>query len=470
MPTDRGARAGGLAVALADAVTPGSLWFGWSGKRAAETSAKATVVEKASVSYATIDLSDSQYRHYYVGFANGALWPLLHYRTGLLDYRRDDYEGYRAVNTEFADKLGPLLKRDDLIWIQDYQLLLMAAALRRRGVKNRIGFFLHIPFVPPAVLYVLPDAEEIVKAMAAADVIGFQTEGDRRNFLTSAAVILGVTPDEQGRFKYGRREVTTVVTPIGIDADRFSKTAIRSAGRADARRLLESLDGRLLAIGADRLDYTKGLPQRFAAFGQLLHRHPEHRRHISFLQIAARSREDVDRYRSLRRELDRQAGDINGQFSDFDWTPLRYMTRAMSRNTLAGFYRVARIGVVTPLRDGMNLVAKEFVAAQDPEDPGVLVLSRFAGAAEEMTEALIVNPYDPDDTADAMHKALTMRHEERIERHAALLAKVRTNTAATFCRQFLAYLRGEQEPTPAPAALIGGRPARPKRSTSTRKG
>lgn len=463
VPTGRGKPAGGLAVALADAVTPGSLWFGWSGKRAPETAAEPTVVEKGGVSYATIDLGEADYQHFYVGFSNGAIWPLLHYRTGLLDYRRDDYEGYLAVNTAYAERLGPLLRPDDLIWVHDYQLLTMAAALRKRGVENRIGFFLHTPFVPPAVLHVLPNAEEIVKAMAAADVIGFHTEGDRRNFLTAAAVILGIAPDECGRFSYGPREVTTVVVPIGIDADRFTKTAIRSVQRAEARRLLESLDGRLLAIGADRLDYTKGLPQRFAAFGQLLDKHPEHRRHISFLQVAARSREDVDRYRTLRRELDRKAGDINGQFSDFDWAPLRYMTRAMSRNTLAGFYRLARIGVVTPLRDGMNLVAKEFVAAQDPEDPGVLVLSRFAGAAEEMTEALIVNPYDPDDTADAMHRALTMKRAERIERHQALLAKVRTNTAAAFCQNFLAYLRGEREPGKAPEVIIGGIPAQPAR-------
>jgi trehalose 6-phosphate synthase len=441
MPTERGAKAGGLAVALAEAMVPGSRWVGWSGKRGYATSGQANETEHGGLSYATIDLSESDYRRYYVGFSNGSLWPLLHYRTGLLDFKRDDYEGYLAVNETFADRLVPLLRPDDIIWIHDYQLLTMADALRRRGVTNRIGFFLHIPFVPPAVLHVLPSAAVLVRALAAADLVGFQTHGDRMNFLESVSSCMDVQPDSSHGFDHNGHRTETIVTPIGIDADGFARTAKRAAGMAETRRLIESLVGRSLAIGVDRLDYTKGLPQRFDAFGQLLHRHPEHLRKISLLQIAARSREDVDRYQSLRRELDRKAGDINGAYSDFDWTPLRYMTRAVNRTTIAGFYRLARIALVTPLRDGMNLVAKEFIAAQDADNPGVLVLSRFAGAAEELTEALIVNPYDADAVADAMHAALVMSHEERTARHTALLAKVRRTTAASFCRDFLARLQ-----------------------------
>lgn len=441
IPTDRGARAGGLAVALDDAMTPGSLWFGWSGKRTNTNSGRASVIEHQDRSFATFDLSESDYRRFYVGFSNGALWPLLHYRTGLLEFKRDDYEGYLAVNELYARRLAPLLKPDDIIWIHDYQLLTMAEALRKLGVQNRIGFFLHIPFVPPAVLHVLPSAAVLVRALATADLIGFQTDGDRLNFLESAASCMDVKPDSAHGFTHQGHRTETVVTPIGIDVENFARTARRAAGMAETRRLVESLNGRALAIGVDRLDYTKGLPQRFDAFGQLLHRHPEHLRRISLLQIAARSREDVDGYRSLRRELDRKAGDINGAYSDFDWAPLRYMTRAVNRTTIAGFYRVAHIGVVTPLRDGMNLVAKEFIAAQDPHEPGVLVLSRFAGAAEDLTEALIVNPYDADAVADAMHAALIMPREERVARHGALLEKIRKRTAASFCRDFLDRLR-----------------------------
>ena len=439
VPTERGAKAGGLAVAMADALTPGSMWFGWSGRRGHETGTTAKIIPHGDISYATIDLSEADYRRFYVGFSNGSLWPLLHYRTGLLEFRRDDYEGYLAVNEAFAAALAPLLKPDDLVWIHDYQLLTMAAALRERGVRNRIGFFLHIPFVPPAILYVLPPAVQIVRAMVAADLIGFQTEGDRANFLESAASCLNCEIYAEGLIHEGRR-VETVVAPIGIDTNSFAKTARRAVRNAETRRLVESLGGRALAIGVDRLDYSKGLPQRFDAFGQFLRRHPAHLRHISFLQIAARSREDVDRYQTLRRELDRKAGDINGEFSDFDWTPLRYMTRAVKRATIAGFYRIARIALVTPLRDGMNLVAKEYVAAQDEADPGVLILSRFAGAAEELTEALIVNPYDADAVGDAMDQALTMSLDERRDRHQALSKKIRQHTAASFCRNFIEHL------------------------------
>lgn len=441
LPSDKGAKAGGLAVALEEAMSPGSLWFGWSGRRGGTNAGRPAIVEHRGITYATVDLSEAEYRRFYVGFSNGALWPLLHYRSGLFDFRRDEFEGYLAVNEMFAARLAPLLEPDDVIWIHDYQLLTMAEALRRRGVANRIGLFLHIPFVPPAMLHVLPEACQLVRAMAAADLVGFQTEGDRANFLDCAASCMELHRAGADGFVHDGHRTMTIVTPVGIDAEGFARTAQRAAGMAETRRLVSSLVGRALAIGVDRLDYTKGLPQRFDAFGRLFQRHPEHLRRISLLQIAARSREDVDRYQALRHELDRQAGEINGAYSDFDWTPLRYMTRAVNRTTIAGFYRIASIGLVTPLRDGMNLVAKEFIAAQDPADPGVLVLSRFAGAAEDLTEALIVNPYDADAVADAMHAALLMPAEERVARHAALLAKIRARTAASFCRSFLDHLR-----------------------------
>jgi trehalose 6-phosphate synthase len=443
-PNDKSATAGGLAVALADAITPGTMWFGWSGKRAAETSTIADIVTADGVTYATIDIGERDYTRFYNGFANGVLWPLFHFRSGLLLYSRPDYEAYREVNKAFAKALLPLLRPDDLIWIHDYQLLTMAAELRELGVKNLIGFFMHIPFVPPAMLAVLPPAAELLAGMSTCDVIGFQTEGDRTSFLDCAKVFLRVKPDSVGRFAFRERQVQAVLTPIGIDADRFTELAERAELTGDAKRLNESLGERALVLGVDRLDYSKGLPQRFDAFGRLLYCFPQHLRRVAFLQIAARSRQEVGSYQTLRRELDRRAGDINGEFSDFDWVPLRYMTHPVKRNAIAGFYRRARVGLVTPLRDGMNLVAKEYVAAQDPADPGVLVLSRFAGAADELTEALIVNPFDADEVAEAIHSALTMELRERVSRHAALLSKVRFNTAAKFCEEFLAYLKGRK--------------------------
>ena len=439
--TETGATAGGLAVALADAARPGSVWFGWSGRRSEETSRHAHISTSGGVTYATIDIAERDYQKFYNGFSNGALWPLLHFRTGLLHFNQPDYDAYRRVNRDFALALIPFLQPGDLIWIHDYQLLTMAAELRELGVTNRIGFFLHVPFVPPTILNVMPPATEIMAAMSACDVVGFQTEGDRRAFLDNAIALLKVRPDQHNRYSFLNRTVSAIVTPVGIDAGKFSQLAERAEHTVDARRLHESLGDRKFVLGVDRLDYSKGLPQRFDAFARLLSIFPQHRRHVNFLQIAARSRQEIGSYQTLRRELDRRAGDINGEFSDFDWVPLRYMTHPVKRNAIAGFYRRANIGLVTPLRDGMNLVAKEYVAAQDERDPGVLILSRFAGAADELTEALIVNPFDADEVATCMHEALVMPLAERQERHRALLAKVRYTNAQFFCEQFLAHLR-----------------------------
>ena len=447
LPSERGPRAGGLAVALADALRPGSLWFGWSGKRAGGDAAPRT--QRADgVTYATIDLSEPEYRSFYVNFSNGALWPLLHFRLGLLQFRREDFDGYRAVNRRFAQALAPLLSPDDLIWVHDYHLFPLAADLRALGVKNRIGFFLHTPFVPPAIMQALPRAAELLRAMCSYDVIGFHTQGYRQAFLDCVHEMLGAARIGHGNFLLRDRHVQTIVDPIGIDAEGFATTAARAQDSAETLRLHESLGGRALAIGVDRLDYSKGLVNRFEAFGRLLAKYPEHRRQVSFLQIAARSREESGSYQRLRRELDRIVGDTNGRYSEFDWVPLRYMTTTVRRDVIAGFYRAARLAVVTPLRDGMNLVAKEYVAAQDARDPGVLILSRFAGAADELTEALIVNPFDADEIAEAMHVGLSMSLEERQRRYHALRERVWDTTAHKYCVRFLAYLDHHERTLP----------------------
>ena len=448
LPSERGPQAGGLAVALADALGPGSLWFGWSGRRSGFTPLAPRLQRADGITYATIDLSEADYRAFYVGLANGALWPLLHFRLGLVNFRREHYEAYRNVNRQFAQALAPLLRKDDLVWVHDYHLFPLAEELRHLGVSNRLGFFLHTPFVPPAMLHVLPRAAELLRAMCCFDVVGFHTQTFQQAFLDCVSEILGVPTEADGSFTYAGKRVRAIVDPIGIDADGFAKTAAQAEHSAEAQRLRESLGDRALAIGVDRLDYSKGLVNRFEAFGKLLSNYPEHRRHVSFLQIAARSREDSGAYQRLRRELDRIVGDTNGRFSEFDWVPLRYMTRAVRRQTLAGFYRIARLALVTPLRDGMNLVAKEYIAAQDPRNPGVLILSRFAGAAEDLTDALIVNPYDADEIADAMHEALAMPLGERLRRYRGLRERVWETTASKYCATFLAHLEQEQAPAP----------------------
>ena len=439
IPKARVTAAGGLAVALRDLLTPGAMWFGWSGRLASAPALQPALVEARGVTYATVDLSPEAHRSFYIGFANGALWPLLHFRLGLMHFRREDYAGYLAVNETFAAALSQVVQPDDTVWAHDYHLLPFGRMLRQHGFQGPLGFFLHVPFVPPSMLEAMPVARELVADMCAYDLLGFQTEEHARDFRDCAQRMLGATIDGEWVRLNGRR-LRVFADPIGIDAQGFAHEAERAANDKLVQRVAGSLVGRQLAIGVDRMDYSKGLPQRFEAYGRLLERHPEHRRKIHFLQICPRSREEVDEYRKLRAELDRLTGRINGRFSELDWTPLRYSTRPAPRATLAGLYRIGRIGVVTPLRDGMNLVAKEFVAAQPDDDPGVLVLSQFAGAAHELTEALIVNPFDPDAIAEAMHFGLTMSLAERKERQAALKAKVFRTTADAFCRRFITAL------------------------------
>ena len=428
-------QSGGLAVALREALKAETLWFGWSGRIAKETADSPAIAERGRITYATIDLGEVDYRHYYTGFANSALWPLLHYRSGLIAFSRDDYRGYRATNEKFAATLMKLLAPDDVIWVHDYHLIPLGRALRALGCHNRIGFFLHIPFPPPSFFEILPPAGELLEDFTAYDVSGFQTERDKRNFLDCLLELSVARPDLTARVMNSAKAI-----PVGIDAAGFQRIARKVEGSAEVTRLRESLAGRKLIIGADRLDYSKGLPERFRAYSELLGRYPKHRQKVSYLQVAARSREDVSEYRDLKKNLDRLTGEVNGRYAEFDWVPLRYLTRGIQRNLLAGFFRYSAVGLVAPLRDGMNLVAKEYVAAQNDHDPGVLVLSRFAGAAVSLDAALIINPYDPSEIAEALDQALTMPLDERVSRWRALMTKVERESAAAWCRDFLAAL------------------------------
>jgi trehalose 6-phosphate synthase len=436
-------RAGGLAIVLQDVMSSVGLWFGWSGNTTPNGGGVHSMTHRG-VEYATIDLSEDEYQKFYVGYANSALWPLLHFRLGLMEFRREDLEGYRAVNKLYADTLLSLLKPDDLIWVHDYHLIPFGGMLRRMGVRGRIGFYLHIPFVPHSVFSGLPQGDLLLRDLCEYDVVGFQTEEHRNDFLDTVRQSLSHDISADGVIHVPGRPVQTIVAPVGIDGLAFNRQAERAARSKNNKRLTDSLNKRHLMIGVDRLDYSKGLPNRFEAFNRLLTRFPEHSQHVSYLQVAVPSREEVNEYASLRPVLNRMAGDINGRHGTFDWVPLRYMSQGVSRATLAGFHRISRVGLVTPLRDGMNLVAHEYVAAQDADDPGVLVLSRFAGASSYFQDALIVNPNDPDEIAEAMHTALNMPLQERRRRHMRLFENVLRLTAASYCQTFLDALSGKQ--------------------------
>ncbi len=436
------ARAGGLASAMQAALAEhGGLWFGWSGRIVDDGEHELHSERVGSLEYALLDLSRADYEEYYLGFANRTLWPLLHYRPSLLDYRRADFAGYQRVNRLFARELAPRLRADDQVWIHDYHLIPLAAELRELGVTARIGFFLHIPVPPASVLTTLPHHEQLFPALAACDLIGLQGERDRDALLGYFREEMAARTDAAGAvlLPNGRR-FRVRAFPIGIDTAQVAEQARKAANSATTQRLVRSLEGRELAIGVDRLDYSKGLPQRFEAIARFLSQHPEWRSRLSFLQIAPPSREEVAEYRELRSRLERLAGATNGRYAEPDWVPIRYVNRSFNQATLAGFYRVAGIGLVTPLRDGMNLVAKEYVAAQPPEDPGVLILSSFAGAAEELPQAIVINPLDPDDIVEAIDAALAMPLAERRERWQSMFEHLSRNDINAWRRGFLRSL------------------------------
>ncbi|HEY5851199.1 MAG TPA: alpha,alpha-trehalose-phosphate synthase (UDP-forming) [Lysobacter sp.] len=435
--------AGGLAVALQAALEEtGGLWFGWSGKIDAEASGKVHETEQGNIRYVTVDLSKRDHDDYYNGFANRTLWPLLHFRVDLVDYSRVTYAAYRRVNALFAEKLAPLLRDDDLVWVHDYHLIPMAKLLRELGVRCKLGFFLHVPMPSSDLLAALPQHQRLFEGLSSYDLVGFQTGRDLERFQDYVRLFGRGRVIENGVLETERgRRLRAGAFPISIDTAHIASQAAVAVSKPAVRRLAASLSGRSLAIGVDRLDYSKGLPERFRAFGRFLKRHPEHRGKLTYLQIAPVSRGEVVEYQQLRSELEQLAGHINGAHADADWTPVRYVNRNHPHPTLTGFYRLARVGLVTPLRDGMNLVAKEFVAAQNAEDPGVLVLSTFAGAARELDTALLVNPYDLDGVADAIAAAMAMPLDERRERWQAMMTLLRSHDVTAWRRDYLKALR-----------------------------
>ncbi|MBA3495468.1 MAG: alpha,alpha-trehalose-phosphate synthase (UDP-forming) [Gammaproteobacteria bacterium] len=442
LPRERSARAGGLALGVGYALRRyGGLWFGWSGKVEEETSTAPQIVSSGNVTYATINLGHDDHAHYYSGFSNTTLWPLFHYRLGILEFHRKDFEGYLRVNNALAQALAPLVQADDLVWVHDYHLIPFGNELRQLRLRNRIGFFFHTPFSAASVLEILPCHETLVEALCAYDLVGFQTDQDLRAFQYYIVNKAEGKLLADGRFTAFGRNSRAAVFPIGIDTNRFARMAASAASSRETRRLQQSLAGRQLIIGVDRLDHSKGLPNRFTAYERLLANWPEHRTHVTLLQIAPRSRTDVAQYRQLGQQIEQTAGRINGTYAEFDWAPIRYLNKTLSQKMLAGFYRLSQVGLVTPLRDGMNLVAKEYVAAQDPEDPGVLILSRFAGAARELDGALIVNPFDIDQITEALHQGLLMPLAERRARWESMIVPIRTQTIRTWCESFISSLR-----------------------------
>jgi trehalose 6-phosphate synthase len=440
-PIGAGQAVGGMAVALQAALKEsGGLWFGWSGEISKRRARKPKMAVAGSMTQATIDLTAADYEGYYQRFSNHTLWPVFHYRLDLSEFDRLAWEIYLGVNAQFAGHLMQLLRRDDLVWVHDYHLIPLARALRKQGCRAPIGFFLHIPFPAAEILAAIPTHHQLVRALFDYDVVGFQTAGDRRRFEDYVVHEAGGKIVRGGIAKAFDRSLRLGVFPVGIDADGFAGIAAAPAALRRVQRVDRSLNRRSMIIGVDRLDYTKGIAERLDAYARLLETFPQYRRRVVLMQVAPPSRSKVPGYRETRGVLATRTGHINGEYADVDWAPIRYLNRSYSQPALAGMYRAARIGLVTPLRDGMNLVAKEYVAAQDGEDPGVLVLSRFAGAASQLSAALIVNPHDIQGVAEALARGLDMPLAERQERWRAMMAELRKHDLDAWRNSFTSAL------------------------------
>jgi len=438
--------AGGLAVGVLAALRQaGGLWFGWSGATREEPAAEPEIIEKEGIRFVTIELPTAQFLRFYNGFCNASLWPVHHYFPGAFRYDARDYEAYMDINRAFASALMKQIAPGDLVWVHDYQLMPLGGLLRAQGVQARIGFFLHIPYPNIALLRVLPVFAELVRDLCQYDLVGFQTQEDLEGFQSAVKAVFHDAVIGTDAIELSGRRIGIGVFPIGVDVAAIAAQAA-SAAREDeqVKRLIAGLLGRKLLLSVDRLDYSKGLVERFASYRTLLESSSELLGKVTYIQIAPLSRTDVAAYAEIRDALEHAAGRTNGQYADTDWTPVRYLNKDFPHETLTGFLRVANVGVVTPLRDGMNLVAKEFVAAQDPEDPGVLVLSSMAGAARELNDALLVNPYDRSAVALALLQALSMPLAERRSRHAAMLQVLRQNSISRWYGSFVERLGADQ--------------------------
>jgi trehalose 6-phosphate synthase len=439
MPKRNGGSAGGLAVGILAALRDhGGVWFGWNGELTDRSTGNPEIVTKGNIDYATISLNQNDYEQYYNGYSNRVLWPVCHYLLDFIQYEAEAFEGYRRVNSVFAQKLASLLKPDDIIWVHDYHLIPLASELRSIGIENPIGFFLHVPFPSYEAFRAAPGHEYLLRCMCAYDVIGFHTQGDLAAFQTCIREpVVGAEFLDRNRIKVPGGELIADVFPIGVDVDEIQQLSVEAQELRQVKSMVKSLAGRELIIGVDRLDYSKGLVQRMLAYERLLEKYPNAQKNVTLMQIAPPTRTGVRTYDDIRSELEQVSGRINGRFAETDWVPIRYLNKGVARKPLMGLFRNASAALVTPVRDGMNLVAKEYVAAQDPDDPGMVVLSSLAGAACELTDAVIVNPHDRDDVADGIATAINMPLEERRKRHALMLEVLRKNDITAWRTRFV---------------------------------
>ncbi len=431
--------AGGLATglnSLDDSLD--NVWVGWPGKIIDEEWEKPAIKQDLKKkNLIPVFLTAKEKELFYEGFSNKVIWPHFHYFTQYTTYRDEYWEAYVNVNAKFAEVVNKLIRPDDIVWVHDYQLMLLPAMIREVHPEISCGFFLHIPFPSYEVFRILPWRREILEGLLGADLIGFHTFGYMRHFLSAVYRIAG-HEHNFGMLTVNNRMIEVDVFPMSIDYDKyaFPENHIKEDEVIDPKKF-KSTRNRKLILSIDRLDYTKGIPARIKSYGKFLEQHPEYRGKVTLAMIVVPSRSNVDQYQELKNEVDTLVGRLDGYFGTFDWKPIKYFYRSYSFADLASLYRAADIAMITPLRDGMNLVAKEFIASKEKSGEGVLILSEMAGASDELTEALIVNPHDTNDVVNALLTALEMEPSEQSKRLRSMQKKLKLHTVKQWAETFI---------------------------------
>ncbi|XID75293.1 trehalose-6-phosphate synthase [Alkanindiges sp. WGS2144] len=437
--------AGGLAVALQDALAEtGGIWLGWNGDITGHndhSGSAFSLLKHANIDYLTCPLSQKQYDQYYCGFANNTLWPALHERADLIEYDSAEFETYQDVNALFAAQLKQITHEDDVIWVHDYHFLSVARYCRQLGMRNKIGFFLHIPFARLSILKQIPTAITLLQDLCQYDLVGLQTEHDQHLCMQACTTLLQAQKIQQYLLSYQQRITTIKCYPIGINPEHIQQVARQHAREKQDVFDLDSLEQQKTIIGVDRIDYSKGLLERFNAFAGFLQQYPQYTKRVTELQIACPCRMDIRAYQKLYKQVNETVDHINRTLGQDDWLPIDCTHQTVEHEALMGLYRQTDICWISSLRDGMNLVAKEYIAAQDPENPGVLILSKYAGAAEQMQQAIIVDPHDQQAMISALKQAIDMPRAERIMRYLQLMQGLTSFDINDWRNQFLSDLR-----------------------------
>lgn len=423
LPNPEKQAAGGLAVALQDALQEsGGIWLGWNGEKIShDQSPEFNELVEGQVQYLTCPLTEQQYQGYYCGFANHTLWPAMHERRDLIEYQQEEFEIYQQVNRLFAEKLQQIAAVDDVIWVHDYHFLSVAHYCRELGMPNKIGFFLHIPFAPLSIWSAIPSAQKLIEDLCCYDVIGLQTEQDESRCQQVCSSYLKTATIQQLLFSEQIHVKTIKCYPIGVDPEKLQHVAEQQVEQPQDIFDPALLQQQKTIIGVDRIDYSKGLLERFQAFAGFLEQYPEYQKRVTELQVACPCRMEIPVYHQLYDQLTETVSQINSELGQDYWHPIECTHQTIQHEKLMGLYRLSDICWINSLRDGMNLVAKEYVAAQNPEDPGVLILSKYTGAAEQMSQALIVDPQDPNNMIQTLKKALELSKKERIRRYEQLM-------------------------------------------------